>query len=422
MHNVSIKWFEDGVTNVAHNCIDRHLPKRANQTAIIWEGDDPSKSKHITYAELAEEVGRFANVLKGHGVKKGDRVTIYMPMIPEAAYAMLACARIGAIHSIVFGGFSPDALAGRIADAKSEVVITADEGLRGGRKVPLKANVDAAIEKVGGVKAVIVVRHTGGEVGWRHGRDVWLDEAVKAVTAHCPPEPMNAEDPLFILYTSGSTGAPKGVVHTTGGYLVYVSMTHQYVFDYHEGDIYWCTADVGWVTGHSYIVYGPLANGATTLMFEGHPELSVDEPVLGSHRQAQSQYFLHRADRDPLADGRGRGAGQENEPRLSAPFGLGRRANQSGGLGVVSPRGRGQSLPDRRHVVADRDWRHIDYAAARGHQAQTRIGDTSLSLALSPRSSTPPATFSKAPAKAIWSSPTPGPANRGRFSATILGL
>jgi acetyl-CoA synthetase len=263
------------------------LPKRANQTAIIWEGDDPSKSKNITYAELARHVGLFANVLKAEGVKKGDRVTIYLPMIPEAAYAMLACARIGAIHSVVFGGFSPEALAGRITDAKSEVVITADEGLRGGRKVPLKANVDAAIEKVGGVKTVIVVRHTGDHIGWRHGRDVWLDEAERAVTADCPCEPMNAEDPLFILYTSGSTGAPKGVLHTTGGYLVYTSMTHQYVFDYHEGDVYWCTADVGWVTGHSYILYGPLANGATTLMFEGvpnYPSMSRFWEVIDKHK------------------------------------------------------------------------------------------------------------------------------------------
>src|SRR5271157_4418744 len=287
VHNVSIKWFEDGVTNVAYNCIDRNLPKRANQTAIIWEGDDPSESKHITYAELADQVGHFANVLKGHGVKKGDRVTIYLPMIPETAYAMLACARIGAIHSVVFGGFSAEALATRIADAKSEVVITADEGLRGGRKVPLKANADVAAEKAGGVKTMIVVERTGGDVGWQSGRDVWLHEAFEAVTAHCPPEPMNAEDTLFILYTSGSTGAPKGSVHTTGGYLVFAAMTHQYIFDYHEGDVYWCTADVGWVTGHSYIVYGPLANGATTLMFEGipnYPSISRFWDVVDKHQ------------------------------------------------------------------------------------------------------------------------------------------
>src|SRR5271155_4664290 len=271
VHNVSIKGFEDGVTNVSHNCIDRHLPKRASQTAIIWEGDDPSKSKHITYAELARRVGHFANVLKSHGVKKGDRVTLYLPMIPEAAYAMLACARIGAIHSVVFGGFSPESLAGRINDCQSKLVITADEGLRGGKKVPLKANVDAAIDKVGGVDHVIVVRRTGAPVNMLPGRDVWYDEAADMVTAECPCAEMNAEDPLFILYTSGSTGRPKGVLHTTGGYLVYTAMTHQYVFDYHDGDVYWCTADVGWVTGHSYIVYGPLANGATTVMFEGVP-------------------------------------------------------------------------------------------------------------------------------------------------------
>jgi len=270
--DVSIKWFEDGTLNVAANCVDRHVAERGDQTAIIWEPDDPNTpARHITYRELYENVCRFANVLKAHGVKRGDRVTIYLPMIPEAAYAMLACARIGAIHSIVFGGFSPDSLAGRIEGCESAVVITADEGRRGGRSVPLKANVDTAVEKSGHVKTVLVVRHTGGDISWNPERDVWLDEAMASVDADCPPEEMNAEDPLFILYTSGSTGAPKGVVHTTGGYLVYISMTHQYVFDYHEGDVYWCTADVGWVTGHSYIVYGPLANGATTLMFEGVP-------------------------------------------------------------------------------------------------------------------------------------------------------
>ena len=273
--DVSIKWYEDGVTNAAYNCVDRHLPARANQTAIIFEGDDPSDSRHITYQELHEQVCRFANVLKAHGVKKGDRVTIYLPMIPEAAYAMLACARIGAAHSVVFGGFSPDSLAGRIEDASTDVLITADEGLRGGRKVPLKANADAAAEKTP-VKTMVVVKRTGGKVDMKPGRDVWFHEEAAKVSPECPPEPMNAEDPLFILYTSGSTGKPKGVVHTTGGYLVYASMTHQYVFDYHEGDVYWCTADVGWVTGHSYILYGPLANGATTLMFEGVPNYPSD--------------------------------------------------------------------------------------------------------------------------------------------------
>ena len=271
-HRVSIKWFEDGTTNAAYNCIDRHLAERGDQVAIIWEGDDPKDSKKITYRELHDNVCRFANVLRNRNVEKGDRVTIYLPMIPEAAYAILACARIGAIHSVVFGGFSPESLAGRIEDCQSKVVITADEGLRGGRKVPLKANTDAAIEKVNGsVDHVIVVRRTGAPVDMLPGRDVWYDEAADMVTAECPCAEMNAEDPLFILYTSGSTGKPKGVLHTTGGYLVFTAMTHQDVFDYHDGDIYWCTADVGWVTGHSYIVYGPLANGATTLMFEGVP-------------------------------------------------------------------------------------------------------------------------------------------------------
>ncbi|MHB2266971.1 acetate--CoA ligase [Aliihoeflea sp. PC F10.4] len=273
--DVSIKWFEDGKTNIAHNCIDRHLDKRGDQTAIIWEGDDPSEDKKITYRELHDKVCRLANVLKEHGVRKGDRVTIYMPMIPEASYAMLACARIGAVHSVVFGGFSPDALAGRIVDCESTFVITADEGLRGAKKIPLKENTDKAIDIAARqhvmVKKVLVVKRTGGNVGWANGRDIWYEDEIEKVSADCPAEPMGAEDPLFILYTSGSTGKPKGVLHTTGGYLVYASMTHEYVFDYHDGDIYWCTADVGWVTGHSYIVYGPLANGATTLMFEGVP-------------------------------------------------------------------------------------------------------------------------------------------------------
>jgi acetyl-CoA synthetase len=269
--NVSIKWFEDGKLNVAYNCVDRHLAKRGEQTAIIWEGDDPKDDKKLTYKQLHAEVCRFANVLKARGVKKGDRVTIYMPMIPEAAIAMLACARIGAVHSVVFGGFSPDSLAGRISDCASTIVVTADEGLRAGRKIPLKANTDAACDKAGGVTSVIVVRRTGEKVNMKPGRDVYYDDIAKIVPADCPCEEMSAEDPLFILYTSGSTGKPKGVLHTTGGYLLYTAITHEYVFDYHDGDVYWCTADVGWVTGHSYIVYGPLANGAITLMFEGVP-------------------------------------------------------------------------------------------------------------------------------------------------------
>ena len=270
-HNVSIKWFEDGTLNLAYNCVDRHLAKRGDQVAILWEGDDPKDDKKITYKQLHAEVCRFANVLKARGVKKGDRVTIYMPMIPEAAISMLACARIGAIHSVVFGGFSPDSLAGRIEDCKSPIIVTADEGVRGGRKIPLKVNADAAADKAGGVTSIIVVRRTGEKVNMQAGRDVYYDEIAKTVPADCPCEEMSAEDPLFILYTSGSTGKPKGVLHTTGGYAVYTSITHQYVFDYHEGEIYWCTADVGWVTGHSYIVYGPLSNGAITMMFEGVP-------------------------------------------------------------------------------------------------------------------------------------------------------
>jgi acetyl-CoA synthetase len=269
--DLHIKWYADGTLNAAANCLDRHLATRGDQTAIIWEGDEPDQHRHITYRELHEEVCKFANVLKANGAKKGDRITIYMPMIPEATVAMLACARIGAVHSVVFGGFSPDALAGRIQDCDSTMVITADEGVRGGRPIPLKANTDDALANCPDCKTAIVVKRTGGKIDWVDGRDVWYHEAMASASADCPAEEMNAEDPMFILYTSGSTGKPKGVLHTTGGYMVYASMTHQYVFDYHDGDIYWCTADVGWVTGHSYIVYGPLANGAVTLMFEGVP-------------------------------------------------------------------------------------------------------------------------------------------------------
>ena len=269
--DVHVRWFYDGTLNASANCLDRHLSSRADQTAIIWEGDDPKESRHITYAELHREVCKFANVLKAQGAKKGDRVTIYLPMVPEIAVAVLACARIGAIHSVIFGGFSPESIAGRIRDCDSNMIITADEGLRGARKIPLKGNTDEALLQCPTIEKCIVVKRTGGSIDWVEGRDVWYHEAMAEASEDCPAEEMDAEDPLFILYTSGSTGQPKGVLHTTGGYLVYASMTHQYVFDYHDGDVFWCTADVGWITGHSYIVYGPLSNGATTVMFEGLP-------------------------------------------------------------------------------------------------------------------------------------------------------
>ncbi|MDX5370909.1 MAG: acetate--CoA ligase [Pseudomonadaceae bacterium] len=301
------QWFAGGQLNVAYNCIDRHLPQRGEQIAIIWEGDNPAESAHITYNKLHHNVSRLANVLKSRGVRKGDRVCIYMPMIPEAAYAMLACARIGAIHSVVFGGFSPDALRDRILDADCRTVITADEGVRGGKYIPLKANVDKALQSCPNVSTVVVVERTQGEIAWVEGRDLWYHQALKEASADCPAEQMDAEDPLFILYTSGSTGKPKGVLHTTGGYLLGAAMTHKYVFDYHEGDIYWCTADVGWVTGHSYIVYGPLANGATTLMFEGvpnYPDASRFWQVIDKH-QVNIFYTAPTALRALMREGEG---------------------------------------------------------------------------------------------------------------------
>lgn len=284
---VSIKWYEDGVLNAAYNCIDRHLPARAEQVALIWEGDNPEESQHITYSQLKDEVCQLANALKNRGVQKGDRVTIYLPMVPEAAYAMLACARIGAVHSVVFGGFSSDSLRDRILDCDSKILITADEGLRGGKPVPLKKNADEALKDCPGVTSVLVLKRTGGNIAWQEDRDFWWHELVAAQSSDCDCEHMNAEDPLFILYTSGSTGKPKGVLHTTGGYMVYSSLTHEVVFDYHDGEIYWCTADVGWVTGHSYIVYGPLANGATSLIFEGiptYPDTSRFWQVVDKHK------------------------------------------------------------------------------------------------------------------------------------------
>ena len=285
--NLHVKWYQDGVLNASANCLDRHLAQRGDQVAIIWEGDDPKDDAKITYRQLHEKVCKLANGMKELGVQKGDRVTIYLPMIPEIAVAMLACARVGAVHSVVFGGFSPDSIAGRIQDCESTFVITADEGLRGGRTIPLKANVDEALKQCPNVKHCVVVKRTGADIAWHRDRDVWYEDLTQDQPANFTPEPMSAEDPLFILYTSGSTGKPKGVLHTTGGYMVYASMTHQYVFDYHDGDIYWCTADCGWITGHSYIVYGPLANGATTLIFEGvpnYPDASRHWEVCDKHR------------------------------------------------------------------------------------------------------------------------------------------
>jgi acetyl-CoA synthetase len=317
-HKVDIRWFEDGTLNASANCLDRHLETRADQTAIIWEGDDPNDSKNITYRELHEQVSRFANALRGQGVRKGDVVCIYMPMIPEAAVAMLACTRIGAIHSVVFGGFSPDALAGRIEDSNSKIVITADEGVRAGKKVALKANVDEALTHpaIKSLEKVIVVKRTGSPVAWHAARDVWYEDLMALASPNCPPEEMNAEDPLFILYTSGSTGKPKGVLHTTGGYMVWASITHQYVFDYHDGDVYWCTADVGWVTGHTYLLYGPLANGGITLMSEGvpnYPSVNRISQIIDKH-QVNILYTAPTAIRSLMAEGT---AAVENTSRKS---------------------------------------------------------------------------------------------------------
>ncbi|GMQ87450.1 MAG: acetate--CoA ligase [Gammaproteobacteria bacterium] len=303
----SIRWFEGAELNVSYNCVDRHLETRADQTAIIWEGDNPAEDKKISYRELHREICTFANVLKARGVKKGDRVCIYMPMIPEAAYAMLACARIGAVHSVVFGGFSPESIKDRILDSDCRVVITADESVRGGKAVPLKANTDKALAACPNVHTVLVVKRTGGNIEWHDQRDVWLHEIAATVDADCDPEPMDAEDPLFILYTSGSTGKPKGVLHTTGGYLLYAAMTHKYVFDYQDGEHYWCTADVGWITGHTYILYGPLANGATTLMFEGiptYPDASRFWQVCDKH-QVSTFYTAPTAIRALMREGDG---------------------------------------------------------------------------------------------------------------------
>ena len=306
--DIAIRWFEDGQLNVSANCIDRHLKTRGDQVAILWEPDAPSTpSLRITYRELHAHVCRLANALKAQGVKRGDRVTIYLPMIPEAAYAMLACTRIGAVHSVVFGGFSPDSISGRIQDCDSSIVITADEGVRGGKHVPLKANIDEALQHCPGVKRVIVVKHTGTSVGWKAGRDVWYSDAIQGQSDQCTPEAMGAEDPLFILYTSGSTAKPKGLLHTTGGYLLHASLTHRYVFDYHDGDIYWCTADVGWVTGHSYVVYGPLANGATTVMHEGipsYPTFSRHWQIVDKH-QVTIYYTAPTAIRALMCEGDG---------------------------------------------------------------------------------------------------------------------
>jgi len=386
-HDLRINWYADGELNVASNCLDRHLEKNGDKIAIIWEGDDPNESRRISYRELHAEVCKCANMLKNLGVQKGDRITIYLPMIPEAAVAMLACARIGAVHSIVFGGFSPDSLAGRIVDCASKLIITADEGLRGGKKVPLKINVDEALQRPGTntVETVIVVRRTASPVAMQAPRDRWYHSLMEAQSAECAPEPMNAEDPLFILYTSGSTGKPKGVLHTTGGYLVYASYTHECVFDLQENDVYWCTADVGWVTGHSYMVYGPLANGATSLMFEGvpnYPDVSRFWQVVDKH-QVTLFYTAPTAIRALMRDGE---APVKKTKRTSLRL-----------LGTV-----GEPINPEAW-----EWYH------------RVVGDERCPIVDTWWQTTSTARSSKVPPKAIWSSPIRGPARCARCTAII---
>ncbi len=360
------KWFVGGQTNVSYNCLDRHLAGenawRRNKAALIWEGE-PGDSRVLTYGDLHREVCKFANVLKAEGVKKGDRVAIYMPMIPEIAIAMLACTRIGAIHTVVFGGFSADALRDRILDLGAKLVVTADGGWRRGKVIELKDAVDEAVAGAKGVERVIVVRRTGEPVPMKAGRDLWWHDLMADAPADCAPAKLDAEHPLFVLYTSGSTGKPKGILHTTGGYLTHVAATSHAVFDLKDEDTFWCTADVGWVTGHSYVLYGPLANGATTVMYEGAPNQPGSGPVLGDHREVSGQHLLHRADRDPNLHPLGRRASESARSLLAAPARHGGRADQSRSVDLVSPRHRQEALPDRRHLVADRDRGDPDHSA-----------------------------------------------------------